>query len=212
MASRFNAITETKVSSLCHLDVVGLTKQAIVEFLDKSRSVVSRTRTTSSAPAPTLTPATIAISTTCETIIDDLHSEEGNPNNLFFLNARDETSLRSLANETVAVLIGKQKALAQYISDAESKRIHVSQKVITSWSEKKVAAELRLQVLQDAGRSDTELDADAKAQRSEFFSAARDAWEVALSNTLMKLSREIIGPYALGMCVEYQFPLAAHVP
>jgi hypothetical protein len=160
---------------------------------------VSRTHTTSSAPAPTLTPATIAISTTCETIIGDLHSEEGNPNNLLYLNARDETSLRILAKETIPSLSGKQKALAQHISNAENKKIHVSQKVIKFWSEKKAAAELWLEVLENANQSDTELDADARAKRSEFFSVAQEAWEVALSNTLTKLSREIIGPYALGM-------------
>ncbi|KAF8227425.1 hypothetical protein L208DRAFT_1424732 [Tricholoma matsutake] len=183
VASRFKAITETK---------------AIVEFLDKSRSTVSRTHTTSSAPAPTLMPATIASGTTCEAVIDELHSEEGNPNNLLYLNARDEISLRNLAKETLPSLTGKQKALAEHISNAENKKINVSQKVIKYWNEKKAAAELWLEVLQDANRSNTNLDPDAKAKRSDFFSVSRDAWEVALSNTLTKLSREIVGPYALG--------------
>jgi hypothetical protein len=180
-----------------------LSYKAIVEFLDKSRSALSRTRTTSSAPAPALTPATIAIATTCEAIIEDLHSEQGNPNNLRYLNARDETSLRNLANETVPSLVGKQKVLMQYISDAENKRIHVSPKVINLWSEKKAAAELWLPVLRDASQSNAALDDDAKAKISEFFSVARDAWEVALSNSLIKLSKEIIGPYALGACAAH---------
>lgn len=129
-----------------------------------------------------------------------MHSEEGNPNNLRYLNARDETSLRNLAKETMPSLVGKQKALMQHISDAENNKVHVSPKVIKLWSENKAAAELWLEVLQDASQSSAELDDDAKAKRSEFFSVARNAWEVALSNSLMKLSNEIIGPYALGMC------------
>lgn len=161
---------------------------------------MSRTHTTSSAPAPTLMPATIASGTTCEAVIDELHSEEGNPNNLLYLNARDEISLRNLAKETLPSLTGKQKALAENISNAENKKINVSQKVIKYWNEKKAAAELWLEVLQDANRSNTNLDPDAKAKRSDFFSVSRDAWEVALSNTLTKLSREIVGPYALGIC------------
>jgi len=158
---------------------------------------MSRTHTTSSAPAPTLTPATIAVSETCDAIIEDLHSDEGNPNNLGYLNARDEKYLPSLAKEIVPSLLGKQKALAQNISNAEDKKIHVSQKVIMFWSEKKAAAELWLDVLQDASQSDAELDADAKARRLEFFGEARNAWEVGLSSALTKLSSEIIGPYAL---------------
>lgn len=161
---------------------------------------MSRTHTTSSAPAPALTPATIAVSVICDTIINDLHSDEGNPNNLGYLNARDEKSLPILAKEIVPSLLGKQKALAQNISNAEDKQIHVSPKVIVFWSEKKAAVEFWLDVLQDASRSDSELDADTKARRSEFFGEARNAWDVGLSNILTKLSREIIGPYALGMC------------
>jgi hypothetical protein len=201
--SRFKAITETKVN-LCFshqaMILMHMSKQAIVEFLDKSRSAVSRTHTTSFAPAPSLAPATIAINTTCETIIGDLHSEEGNPNNLRYLNARDERSLCNLAKETIPLLAGKQKALVHHISNAENNKIHVSQKVIKFWGEKKAAVELWLDVLLDASQPDTELDANAKAKRLEFFNVAQVAWETALSNTLTKLSKEIIGPYALGGC------------
>ena len=117
-----------------------------------------------------------------------------------YLNARDEKSLPTLAKEIVPSLLGKQKALAQNISNAEHKKIHVSQKVIVFWSEKKSTAESWLDVLQDASQSDTEINANAKARRSEFFSEARKAWEVGLCNALTKVSSGIIGPYALGMC------------
>jgi hypothetical protein len=119
---------------------------------------------------------------------------------LLYLNARDEQSLPILANKVVPSLLGKQKALAQNISNAEDKQLHVSPKVIAFWSKKKVAAEFWLDVLQNASQSDTEIDADSKARRSGFFGEARNAWEVGLCNILTKLSREIIGPYALGMC------------
>jgi len=182
--SRYKAVTETK---------------SIVQFLDTSRSAMSRTHTTSAAPAPALTPATIAFATKCKTIIDDiLHSEAGNPNNLRYLNARDENSLEILADQILPVFTEKQKALTQYLSDAANEKIHVSDKVKTLWSEKKDATEVFLEVFQDAKKPKDQLEPKAQEKRANYFAIARDAWEVVLKDILVKLSHEVVGPYALG--------------
>jgi len=181
--SRYKALTETA---------------AVIEFLDKSRSAMSRTRTTSTAPAPALAPATIAFATKSKSIIDDLHSDDANPNHLRYINARNEATLRSLADETLLALTRRQKALVQYLSNADQEKIHVSGKTKAFWHEKKAAVEALLEVVENAHKTETELDNDGQTKRVGFFAEARRAWEVALKNLLIKLNNEMIGPYSLG--------------
>ncbi|KAF9478539.1 hypothetical protein BDN70DRAFT_933330 [Pholiota conissans] len=182
--SRYKALTDTK---------------SIVEFLDKSRSAISRTHTTSSAPAPTLTPATIATSTICKVIIDEiLHSEVANPNTLLFVNAYDDASLQTLAAEQLPGLKQRQQALAGYLSEAEGGQVRVSDKVKKLWTEKLEATTVIIAVLDDARKAETELDDDGKANRTAFFKAAHRAWEVNLTEVLTQLSKEMVGPYTLG--------------
>ncbi|KAK7468874.1 hypothetical protein VKT23_003373 [Stygiomarasmius scandens] len=179
--SRYKAITETK---------------AIIEFLDKSRSPLSRTNTTSDAPAPTLTPATIAFLATSKTIVDDiLHSEAADPNNLTYVNARDDASLRLLAESLVPYFKGRQEALSGFLADPE---IRVTDKVKNFWKSKKDALEALLTVYQKADTPGGELSDDDKTRRKEFFETAKSTWEVGLSKLLLKLNTEIIGPYSLG--------------
>ncbi|KAF9457076.1 hypothetical protein BDZ94DRAFT_1326555 [Collybia nuda] len=179
--SRYKAIVETK---------------AIIEFLDKSRSVISRTRTTSSAPAPTLTPATIAFATTSTTIIDDiLHSEGGNPDSLRYLNACDQVTLQVLASKNLPSLTEKFQALESYLSDVQN---HVSEKVRSLWRDKKAETMVLLEVYRNADKPNDQLDNDELTKRTEFFKVARDGWGNALREILTRLNKEIIGPYALG--------------
>ncbi|KAF5385320.1 hypothetical protein D9615_001504 [Tricholomella constricta] len=181
--SRYKALTET---------------QPIIEFLDKSRSTISRTHTTSTAPAPALAPATIAFASKTKTIIDVIHSEDANPNHLAYTNARDDTALRTLASETLPALTGKQKSLARYITDAEQEKIHVSEKTKAFWRDKKAAVDVLLEVVENADKSEAELDTDAQAKRAEFYTEARHAWGVALKDVLIKVDNEHVGPYTLG--------------
>jgi len=179
--------------------------KAIVEFLDKSRSSLSHTHTTSSAPAPTLTPATIAGSTICSIIIDILHSEEANPNTLCYVNARDEQSLVLLAKEVIPSLKGKQELLSSSLSRFAAKEIIVSERVKTLWQEKLDATELLLGVLENAEKATDDLDEKAKADREEFFRIAQDAWGAHLKEVLLKISKEMVGLYTLGMFYMWLF-------
>jgi glutathione S-transferase len=180
--SRYKALTETR---------------AVVDFLDRSRSVLSRTHTTSSAPAPALAAATISLSETSTKIIDIVHSEDCSPNTLAHLNARDLDSLRTLAKDMLPLFTARQTTLAGYISAAECESIHVSDKTKNFWQEKKTATEILLDVYLNAEKGDNELDGEDKKKRDEYLAKATAAWE-ALKKGLNTLSQELIGPYALG--------------
>ncbi|KAL0581633.1 hypothetical protein V5O48_000449 [Marasmius crinis-equi] len=182
--SRYKAITESK---------------AIVEFLDKSRSPLSRTHTTSDAPAPSLAPATIAFSATCKIIVDDiLHSDAADPNKLFFLNARDDSSLRALSEIQAPHFKGKHDALVHLLSEAENGKVTVSEKVKELWKTKKDAVDVLLNVYDNASKSYDELDSDSKVKRDEYFKMAKTAWDTNVPKLLTKLNEEVIGPFALG--------------
>jgi len=178
-----------------HFDII----QTIVEFLDKSRSAISQTHSTSSAPAPALTPATIAASTTCRIIIDDiLHANTANPNTLRYVNARDDASLLALAKEVLPSLQTRQATLVGYVTQAEKGEIRVSDKVKKLWAEKLEATNLILAVLLAAEKPESALDEQAKANRLAFFKTARQTWETNLGGMLTQLNKEMVGAYTLG--------------
>ncbi|KAF9535453.1 hypothetical protein CPB83DRAFT_888166 [Crepidotus variabilis] len=182
--SRYKALTETKT---------------IIEFLDKSRSALSHTHSTSTAPAPALTPATIAGANICKTIIDEvLHSNEANPNTLRYVNARDDATLRALAKDTLPNLLERQKALSSYLSQSEKGEIKVSDKVKKLWLEKLDATNVMVTVLVDAEKKVEELDEKAQANRIAFFKTAKQAWETNLGGMLTLLSKTMVGPFACG--------------
>ncbi|KAJ7103554.1 hypothetical protein B0H15DRAFT_942974 [Mycena belliarum] len=181
--SRYKAVTDPK---------------AIIALLDQSRSPLSRTRTTSTAPAPSLAPATVAFSAASSALLDILHDEEVSPDMLMLVNARDAASLKTLAQNALPVVAGRQKALAQCLSDSEAGSIQASEKVKQFWRQKLSETQNYLSVLKNADREDAELDAQGKTKRAEFFGEAKAAWEVTLKDTIARLNKEIIGPYALG--------------
>jgi len=184
---------------LCKIKVTSDSTKVIVEFLDKSRSALSHTNTTSTAPAPSLTPATIAGLNTSKVIIEEiLHSNEANPDTLRYVNARDHTSLIALAKETLEVLKERQEIIANYLDIAERGEIRVSEKVKKLWKETLESTSVILKVLVDAEKPESELDEVSKANREAFFKTAKQTWEVNLGGTLSRLNKEIVGPYTLG--------------
>ncbi|KIK70956.1 hypothetical protein GYMLUDRAFT_149698 [Collybiopsis luxurians FD-317 M1] len=181
--SRYKAITESK---------------AIIEFLDKSRSSLSTTNTTSDAPAPALAPATLSFTSTCKIIIEDLiHSEDADPNNLLYMNARDQESLSRLADALLPLIKGKIASLETNLSEAQAGTIRASEKVVNFWKSKKDAAQVLLEVYENAAKPEAELDRHANTRRSDYFKIAKTAWEVTLPKILIRLNEEIIGPFAL---------------
>ncbi|KAI0961608.1 hypothetical protein AcV7_000667 [Taiwanofungus camphoratus] len=180
--SRYKALQDTK---------------SIVEFLDKSRSTQSRTHTTSSAPSPALSPATIAFSAASDKLIALLHSPAADPNALTILNARSNDALRTLAAARLPMLSACATALDALLADNAAAKIRVSDKTRVFWEAKRAAADGFLQVFRDAESPDGELGEDARRRRTEYFAAARKAW-AGLADVLLQLNAEIIGPYVLG--------------
>ncbi|KAH9919087.1 uncharacterized protein B0H18DRAFT_1029102 [Fomitopsis serialis] len=182
MESRYKAIQDSK---------------SIVEFLDKSRSTQSRTHTTSDAPAPSLSPATIAFSAVSTKLIDLLHTPAADPNALKYMNARTPDELRDLAASERPKFTARRAALAQLLADNEAARIRVSEKTRAFWEVKKVAMEKFLDVYDEADTPAEKLDQKALERREAFLKDAVDAW-ASVRDVLTQLNRELIGPYALG--------------
>jgi hypothetical protein len=159
---------------------------------------MSHTHTTSAAPAPALSPATIALSSTAKSIINLLHSPPASPEWLFYLNARDPSALKTIAPGVSAFLKGRKEALERYLAENEINEIRVSEKTKAFWLEKKNATEDLLTSLDEADKSDADLSESGRKAREEYFEKTKAAWEVGLALVLTKLSKELVGPFALG--------------
>ncbi|EPQ60654.1 hypothetical protein GLOTRDRAFT_113234 [Gloeophyllum trabeum ATCC 11539] len=181
--SRYKALTDTK---------------AIIEFLDKSRSAISRTNTTSSAPAPALAPATIAFTAISNNIIELLHSDEGSPNAAKWYNARDETSLQELSKSLGPFFAAKRDAIAFNIAESEKGAVQASTKTKKFWEDKKAGIAELAEVFADAGKSESELSPEGKSKRAEYFKNAKKLWETDLKAVLTRVNKEMLGPFALG--------------
>lgn len=183
MESRYKAITDT---------------EAIIAFLDKSRSIMSHTHTTSAAPAPALSPATVALSATAKSIIALVHSSPASPELLFYFNARDSTTLKTVSPSVSTFLKGRKTALERYLAENETNEISVSEKTKTFWQEKKNTTVELLVALDSADKSESDLSDEGKKARNEYFESTRAAWELGLALVLNKLSEELVGPFTLG--------------
>ena len=167
---------------------------------------MSRTHTTSTAPAPALAPATIALSTTANSIIDLLHSPVADPNLLFYYNYISQAQLAKSAESMVQFLTGRRDALQSYIAASQAAEIQASEKTRKLWETKKAQADELLAVYAVASKGDDELSPEEKTAREAFIATANDLWTVKLRNVLTTLDKELIGPFALGTCL---FPFAS---
>lgn len=180
--SRYKAVQDTK---------------AIVELLDKSRSAQSRTNTTSSAPSPSLAPATIAFSAASNQIIDLLHGQVADPNALFYMNARSEGELQALAKQLMPFLMGRHDTLSKLLSDSDTGTVHVSEKTKAFWQLKKIATDKFLQVFEQAEKSGADLADEELQRREEYLISSQAAW-TGLKDVLITLNQAVLGPYTLG--------------
>jgi outer membrane usher protein FimD/PapC len=160
---------------------------------------MSHTHTTSAAPAPALSPATVALSATAKSLIALVHSSPASPESLFYFNARDSTTLKTVSPSISAFLKGRKMALERYQAENETNEIRVSEKTKKFWQEKKDATEELLVALDGADKSESELSEEGKKARGEYFESTKAAWDLSLALVLKKLSEEVVGPFALGM-------------
>jgi len=184
MEVRYKALTDTT---------------AIIDFLDKSRSTLSHTHTTSSAPAPSLAPATIAFAQTAKAVIEILHSDEADPNRLFFLAARDDAELTAAGPSIFGLTQGRREELDRLLADAASEGgFQASEKTKQYWATKKASEEPFYEVAKDHDKPSAKLTPAALAKRKEYFERAKIVWSVDLTKVLLALSKEMLGPYVLG--------------
>ncbi|KAG8219792.1 hypothetical protein J3R82DRAFT_764 [Butyriboletus roseoflavus] len=162
--------------------------KALVDFLDRSRSVTSRSNSTSTAPAPSLSPATVGFATISNKIIDVVYSDAVAPETLHHFNSRDPQSLQALAATLVPVLNSRKEVLVTYVADCEHEVIKMSDKTKAFWNDKKHEIEILLQHFAARGGEHAE----------EYFTTAKQTWGHAIPDALAKVNQEIIGPYILG--------------
>jgi len=117
---------------------------------------------------------------------------------LKLINARDSASLKTLAKTVLPLVTGRQKALAECISESEAGKVQASEKVKRFWRDKQSETEQLLAVLLAADKEEAALDSAEKSKREEFFVKAREVWEVKVKKAVVELNKQIIGPYALG--------------
>lgn len=114
-----------------------------------------------------------------------MHSEKANPQSLLHYNPQSlvvpPTALKKSLTDRVATLKG-------FLSDAETGKLAVSDKVKTLWKSKLDGDEQLLKVF----------DTPTEELKREYLAKAEQVWDVQLKEVLTDLNKEIVGPYALG--------------
>jgi hypothetical protein len=158
--------------------------------LDNSRSARSHTHTTSASPGPSLSPATIALSSISTTLIDLLQSPPADPELISTTNPALLSPSSPPSEEFITSYQDIAATLKGYLAAAEEGKIHVSEKVKTFWGAKLASHEEILQILTPVGNEEL---------KKQYLEKANQVWKVGLKETLEKVNKELVGPYALGL-------------
>ncbi|KAG9093550.1 hypothetical protein FRC06_011476, partial [Ceratobasidium sp. 370] len=158
---------------------------SVLDFLDKSRSALSKTHTTSQKPAPSLTPATIEASSLSGLLIDLVHADENDPNFLQVAVKNEAERKEKAAGFLGKVFIaGRAKAMDEYLAQDD-----LIPKIRAILEEKKKNAAVLNAVY--AGTA-------SQAEKDAFFAKSKEAWEVAVPKAIATIEEKMIGPYMLG--------------
>jgi hypothetical protein len=103
-----------------------------------------------------------------------------------------------MAQGVSSFLKGRKDALSRYLAENETKEVRVSEKTKAFWLEKKSATEDLLMALDEADKDESELSESGRKARVEYFEKTKAAWEVGLATVLNELSKDLVGPFALG--------------
>lgn len=178
LSTTLDSASETKYRALT--DTV-----SVLDFLDKSRSNISKTHTTSQKPAPVLSPATVEASGLSTTLINLVHAPEVDPNFLL-ITAKDEDELKEKSDGFIGktYIAGRAKAMEEYLETEDL--IPKIKKIL----EEKKAAQAPLIALFSGKAS--------KEAKEAYFAKSKEAWEVNLPKAFSSLESNITGPYVLG--------------
>ncbi|KAF8577866.1 hypothetical protein K439DRAFT_1417735 [Ramaria rubella] len=175
--NKYRALTDTK---------------SVLEFLDKSRSAISKTHTTSSAPAPALAPATISLAEISNNIITLLHSV---PVNFLSVGASTPEGLSARASSAHAQFVhNRQTALQNYVTE-ESQSVNEAVKRL--WETRHTENGFVVRVYEAADKPSLELNAQEKQERDVFFKKTVEVWN-GIKNIFARLEKDMEGPYVLG--------------
>ena len=152
----------------------------------------------STAPAPALTPATIASTATSNNIIDLIHADDGAP--LAFYSATSSSALQALSQKFTPYLQSRLEALQGYISSSQAAEIQASEKTRKLWESKKAMVEGVLAVYSSADKDEAQLTPEGRATRENYLKKAQEVWQVKVRKILVSLDKEMVGPFALGLC------------
>lgn len=86
------------------------------------------------------------------------------------------------------------------LEDSDNGAVQVSDKTKAFWEIKRIAADSFIEVFEEAEKSAVELSNESRQKREVYFQSAAAGWN-GLKDVLNTLHQEIIGPYALGMCL-----------
>jgi hypothetical protein len=117
---------------------------------------------------------------------------------LFYSNAKDLPALRTVAPSVSTFLKGRKEALDRYLVENEANEVRVSEKTKAYWLENKSVTENLLTALDEADKGESELSESGRKAREEYFEKTKAAWEVGLADLLNNLSKDLVGPFALG--------------
>ncbi|KZT57096.1 hypothetical protein CALCODRAFT_483453 [Calocera cornea HHB12733] len=159
---------------------------AITDFIDQSRSPLSKTHTTSSAPAPSLSPATMEGSNTSKAIISLLHDPKGADPNFLKRSARVPAEITQGAKVIVPLFEARQRVLDASLAEQPE---GMSSKLRTFLEGKSAQNKIMLDIWSRGA---------ASPAAAEFMESSKTLWELALPDTLKKLNELIVGPFCLG--------------
>lgn len=86
------------------------------------------------------------------------------------------------------------------LADSDNGTLNVSDKTKAFWEVKRIAADSFIGVFEEAEKSAAELSEESRRKREAYFQSATAGWN-GLKDVLNTLHQELIGPYALGMCL-----------
>jgi glutathione S-transferase len=200
---------------------------AIACFLDSSRSGISKTRSTSQRPAPSLSPATPDFSVAQKRIMgemllpfapispdktpsaehDPIPSPKFDQDDIALYNAApgQKNSLPNLAKELKSTLedrrstlVGLLKSVQNQPTLPESERPRASEKVKTLWKSNLDTVELVLSVFSHADVPDADLKEESlKASRLAYYDEAGRVW-AGVAERLKRINKEAVGPMMFG--------------
>ncbi|KZO96279.1 hypothetical protein CALVIDRAFT_537454 [Calocera viscosa TUFC12733] len=159
---------------------------AIADFIDQSRSPLSKTHTTSSAPAPSLSPATMEGANISKAIVSLLHDEKGADPNFLKRSARVPAEITEGAKVNVPLFEARQRVIDASLAEQPE---GVSSKLRTFLESKSAANMINLDIWSRGS---------ASPHAAEFMQSSKTLWELSLPDTLKKLDGLIVGPFCLG--------------